>query len=95
MAAERALSTNQIEYKNILIPIEGTDPVEYSQSSVLVSFHSTLDMATINSVSTFIDEYGEVDGHYTVVSLNNGQTVVLDQAWEEVNTKYISYLNGG
>jgi hypothetical protein len=94
MAAERALSTNQIEYKNILIPIEGTDPVEYSQSSVLVSFHATLDMQTINSISTFINEYGEADGHYTVVNLNNGQTIVLDQGWEEVNEKYKTYLNG-
>jgi competence transcription factor ComK len=95
MPAARALSTNQIEYKNILIPIEGTDPVEYSQSSVLVSFHATLDMETINSISTFINEYGEVEGHYTVVTLNNGQTVVLDQSYEEVNSLYINYLNGG
>jgi hypothetical protein len=94
MAAERSLSTNQIEYKNILIPIEGTDPVEYSQSSVLVSFHATLDMETINSISTFINEYGEADNHYTVVNLNNGQTIVLDQGWEEVNEKYKTYLNG-
>jgi len=94
MAAERALEVTIVEYKNILVPVEGTDPQEYVLLNQLVQYKSTLDMNNFNSISNPLDEYGQPTGGCYVL-LNNGDTLLLTNDYEEVLSKYISYLNGG
>lgn len=95
MPAPRALNTNQIIYKTILVPVEGTDPTEYVDSYQQITFHTTLDMNNFNSIYSYIDEYGNVNGDLSYVLLNNGDTLLLQQNYEELQSQYINYLNGG
>lgn len=94
MPAARALSATQYEYKSILVPIEGTDPIQYVESYEIVTIQTTLDMNNFNSVSQYLDEFGVATGE-TLVLLTNGETLWLKNNYEEVNEKYITYLNGG
>lgn len=94
MPAARALNATQYEYKSILVPIEGTDPIQYVESYELVQIQTTLDMNNFNSISQYLDEFGVATGE-TLVLLTNGETLWLKNSYEEVNEKYITYLNGG
>lgn len=95
MPAPRALSTKQLVYKTIFVPVEGTDPVQYIDSYQQVEESITLDMNNFNSIYEYIDEYGNVDRNLTYVILNNGETLLLTVKYEEANSLYINYLNGG
>lgn len=95
MALQRALSTRQIINKTILVPIEGTDPIQYVDSYEQISVHTTLDMNNFNTIYQYVDEYGNVDGNLSYVLLDNGQTLLLEQSYEELQSAYINYLNGG
>lgn len=94
MPAARALNATQYEYKSILVPIEGTDPIQYVESYEIVTIQTTLDMNNFNSISQYLDEFGVATGE-TLVLLTNGETLWLKNNYEEVNEKYITYLNGG
>jgi S-adenosylmethionine hydrolase len=95
MPPVRALSTRQLVYKTIFVPVEGTDPVQYIDSYQQVEESITLDMNNFNSIYEYIDEYGNVDTNLTYVILNNGETLLLTIKYEEANSLYINYLNGG
>ena len=94
MPAARALNSTQYEYKNILVPIEGTDPIEYVESYQIVQIQTTLDMNNFNSIFQYLDEFGVATGE-TLVLLTNGETLWLKNNYEEVNNTYTNYLNGG
>lgn len=95
MALQRALNTRQIIYKTILVPIEGTEPIQYVDSYEQISVHTTLDMNNFNTIYEYVNEYGEVDGHLSYVLLDNGLTLTLEINYEELTSQYINYLNGG
>lgn len=95
MPPVRALSTRQLVYKTIFVPVEGTDPVQYVDSYQQVEESITLDMNNFNSIYEYIDEYGNVNNDLTYVILNNGETLLLTIKYEEANSLYINYLNGG
>lgn len=95
MPPVRALSTRQLVYKTIFVPVEGTDPVQYIDSYQQVEESITLDMNNFNSIYEYIDEYGNVDTNLTYVILNNGETLLLTIKYEDANSAYITYLNGG
>lgn len=95
MPSPRALSTKQLVYKTIFVPVEGTDPVQYIDSYQQVEESITLDMNNFNSIYEYIDEYGNVNTNLTYVILNNGETLLLTVKYEEANSLYINYLNGG
>lgn len=90
----RALNATQYEYKTILVPIEGTDPIEYVESYEIVQIQTTLDMNNFNSIFQYLNEFGIATGE-TLVLLTNGETLWLKNSYEEVNSAYITYLNGG
>jgi hypothetical protein len=90
----RALSTKQLVYKTIFVPVEGTDPLQYVDSYQQVEESITLDMNNFNSIYEYIDEYGNVNTDLTYVILNNGETLLLTVKYEEANSLYISFLNG-
>lgn len=94
MPAARALNATQYEYKTILVPIEGTDPIEYVESYEIVQIQTTLDMNNFNSISQYLNEFGIATGE-TLVLLTNGETLWLKNSYEDVNSAYINYLNGG
>lgn len=90
----RALNATQYEYKTILVPIEGTDPIEYVESYEIVQIQTTLDMNNFNSIFQYLNEFGIATGE-TLVLLTNGETLWLKNSYEDVNSAYITYLNGG
>ena len=94
MPAARALNATQYEYKTILVPIEGTDPIEDVESYEIVQIQTTLDMNNFNSISQYLNEFGIATGE-TLVLLTNGETLWLKNSYEDVNSAYINYLNGG
>lgn len=94
MPAARALNATQYEYKTILVPIEGTDPIEYVESYEIVQIQTTLDMNNFNSIFQYLNEFGIATGE-TLVLLTNGETLWLKNNYEDVNSAYITYLNGG
>lgn len=94
MPAARALNATQYEYKTILVPIEGTDPIEYVESYEIVQIQTTLDMNNFNSIFQYLNEFGIATGE-TLVLLTNGETLWLKNSYEDVNSAYINYLNGG
>lgn len=94
MPAARALNATQYEYKTILVPIEGTDPIEYVESYEIVQIQTTLDMNNFNSIFQYLNEFGIATGE-TLVLLTNGETLWLKNSYEDVNSAYITYLNGG
>jgi hypothetical protein len=95
MPAARAFTTRQLVFKTILVPIEGTDPVEYVETYGQVAENVTLDLNNFNSIYQYLDEYGNDNRDFSYVLLNNGQTLLLSQNYEELNSAYITYLNGG
>lgn len=95
MPAPRALNSKYLVFKSILVPIEGTDPVEYVESYERLEYPTTLDMNSFNSIYQYKDEYGNNVGDLSYVVLNNGETLLLSQNYEELTNMYTSYLNGG
>lgn len=95
MPAARALDTNILEYKTLLRPIEGTDPIQYYESYEEILVSSVLDMNNFQYISKYINEYGEVDGKKVIVSLLDGQQITLEHEYESVYSAYLNYLNGG
>ena len=95
MPAARAYTSKYLVYKNVLVPIEGTDPTEYVESYEQVGLSITLDMNNFNSIYQYKDEYNEIDANLAYVLLDNGTTLLLKENYEELNNAYTSYLNGG
>jgi hypothetical protein len=95
MPAPRALNSKYLVFKSILVPIEGTDPVEYVDSYERLEYPTTLDMNSFNSIYQYKDEYGNNVRDLSYVVLNNGETLLLSQNYEELTNMYTSYLNGG
>jgi hypothetical protein len=95
MPAPRALNSKYLVFKSILVPIEGTDPVEYVDSYEQLEYPTTLDMNSFNSIYQYKDEYGNNVTDLSYVVLNNGETLLLKQNYEELTNMYTSYLNGG
>lgn len=95
MPAPRALNSKYLVFKSILVPIEGTDPVEYVDSYEQLEYPTTLDMNSFNSIYQYKDEYGNNVADLSYVVLNNGETLLLSQNYEELTNMYTSYLNGG
>jgi hypothetical protein len=95
MPAPRALNSKYLVFKSILVPIEGTDPVEYVDSYERLEYPTTLDMNSFNSIYQYKDEYGNNVTDLSYVVLNNGETLLLKQNYEELTNMYTSYLNGG
>lgn len=95
MPAARAYTSKYLVFKTVLVPIEGTDPTEYVESYEQIEYPTTLDMNSFNSIYQYKDEYGNIVGDLSYVVLNNGETLLLSQNYEELNNAYISYLNGG
>jgi hypothetical protein len=95
MPAPRALNSKYLVFKSILVPIEGTDPVEYVDSYERLEYPTTLDMNSFNSIYQYKDEYGNNVTDLSYVVLNNGETLLLSQNYEELTNMYTSYLNGG
>jgi hypothetical protein len=95
MPAPRALNSKYLVFKSILVPIEGTDPVEYVDSYERLEYPTTLDMNSFNSIYQYKDEYGNNVTDLSYVVLNNGETLLLKQNYEELTNAYTNYLNGG
>ena len=95
MPAARAYTSKYLVFKTVLVPIEGTDPVEYVDSYEQLEYPTTLDMNSFNSIYQYKDEYGNNVTDLSYVVLNNGETLLLKQNYEELTNMYTSYLNGG
>lgn len=95
MPAPRALNSKYLVFKSILVPVEGTDPVEYVESYERLEYPTILDMNSFNSIYQYKDEYGNDVGDLSYVILNNGETLLLKQNYEELISAYTNYLNGG
>jgi hypothetical protein len=94
MPPQRALIVTQIVYTSIYVPIEGTDPIEYVESYEPVQVAATLDMNNFNSISRPYDDYGQPTSGCNIL-LNNGEIIFVSNSYEDVNSYYTTYLNGG